>query len=411
MAPIAYLCSRYPSLSHTFILREVLALRGLGLRVDTYSVRRTPEYTAGADDREAQATTSVIVPPRPAEFLLANLRALVTCPGRYLSTLRRSLEMRAAGPKAAIWQLFYFGEAVLMWHWCSRAGTRHIHAHHANVGSDVALLASHLGGNGWSWSFTMHGPTELFDVREHRLAQKTEAATFVVCISEYARSQLMALVDAEHWAKLRVVHCGLDVGRFAPVDRLGRDGAPEILNVGRMVPVKGQSLLIEAMAELMRRGIEARLTIVGDGPKRPELEALAGRLGVTGRIEFAGAVAQDETLGYYERADVFATPSFAEGLPVVLMEAMATGLPVVASRIMGIPELVEEGVSGRLIAPGRADELADALAELLIDGAERRAEAGRAGRAKVVAEFAVERTAAQLLAVFRESVGFNGRPT
>jgi glycosyltransferase involved in cell wall biosynthesis len=402
LGPIAYLASSYPALSHTFILREVLALRRLGVRVDTYSVRRTPDYDLAAEDREARATTFVLVPPPPGELLLAHLRALVTRPRRYASTLRRALSMRAAGLKATVWQVFYFGEAVLMWHKCSRAGTRHIHAHHANVGSDVALLAAHLGGDGWSWSFTMHGPTELLDVPGHRLAQKAEAAGFVVCISEFARSQLMALVGTEHWPKLSVVHCGLDVGRFAAVARNGRPGPLEILNVGRAVPVKGQSLLIEALGELARRGIDARLTIVGDGPQAPELRELARRLGVTDRVEFAGAVGQDAILGFYERADVFATPSFAEGLPVVLMEAMATGLPVVATRIAGVPELVEEGVSGLLVTPGRVDELAAALERLIRSAPEDRAAMGAAGRTKVIDEFAIERTAEALLAVHGE---------
>ena len=400
---LAYLVSRYPSVSHTFILREVLALRAAGVRVDTFTVRRpAADYELSRDDREARDTTQALVPPVPLELVTAHLVALVTRPRRYLATLRLALGLRAAGGKAALWQVFYFGEAVLMWHKCRRAGARHIHAHHANVGSDVALLAARLGGRGWSWSFTMHGPTELFDVREHRLAQKTERALFVACISEYARSQLMGLVGTEHWDKLRIVHCGLDVSRFGAVDRSGRNGPLRILNVGRAVPVKGQSLLVEAIAELGRQGVDARLTVVGDGPQAAELRDSATRLAVAGQVEFAGAVGQDEILAYYRRADVFALPSFAEGLPVVLMEAMATGLPVVASRIAGIPELVEDGVSGLLVTPGRRDELVAALAALLCATPERRAEMGAAGRSRVEAEFASDRTAQVLLATFRE---------
>ena len=399
---LAYLVSRFPSVSHTFVLREVLALRAAGVRVDTYTVRRpSADYDLSRDDREARATTEVLVPPLPRELVAAHMTALLTRPHRYFGTLRLALSLRAAGARSALWQIFYFGEAALMWRKCMRSGARHIHAHHANVGSDVAMLATHLGGPGWSWSFTMHGPTELFDVREHRLAQKTERAHFVVCISEYARSQLMGLVATEHWSKLHVVHCGVDVRRFAAVSRNGRPAALEILNVGRVVPVKGQSLLVEALAELRRRGIDARLTIVGDGPQAPELRELTQRLGVEDRVEFAGAVGQDAILDYYERADVFAAASFAEGLPVVLMEAMATGLPVVASRIAGVPELVEDGVSGYLVAPGRVDELVAALERIATADPKARAAVGAAGREKVVAEFAIDRTAEDLLKVFR----------
>ena len=402
--PIAYICSRYPSISHVFILREVLALRRRGAEIQTFTVRH-----AGADqilseaDREEDARTITIVPPDPRELVLAHASALLTRPRRYLATLRRAVELRGPGPRALLWQVFYFGEAVLVWRQCRQRGIRHIHAHHANVGSDVALLAAHLGGADWSWSFTMHGSTEFFDVREHRLPQKVELARFVVCVSSHGRSQLMTHVATGHWDKLRVVHCGVDTALFAPAERGGR-AVPEILTVGRVVPVKGQSLLVEALAELRERGVDASLTVVGDGPELPALRALAERRGVGGRVRFAGAVGQDEIRSYYEHADVFALPSFAEGLPVVLIEAMATGLPVVASRITGIPELVEEGESGLLVVPGDGADLTNALERLLREPSERRRAMGAAGRAKVEAEFDLEQTAQQLAELYEELI-------
>jgi glycosyltransferase involved in cell wall biosynthesis len=176
----------------------------------------------------------------------------------------------------------------------------------------------------------------------------------------------------------------------------------EILSVGRAVPVKGQALLVEAVADLKRRGVEARLTIVGDGPALGDLRALAAALAVADSVSFEGAVGQEQILGYYERADVFALPSFAEGIPVVLMEAMATGLPVVSTTIAGIPELVDDGASGFLVTPGRVDELAGALERVLAAGAEERAEMGRVGRERVESEFATVRVAERLLELFRE---------
>lgn len=401
---LAYICSRYPSISHVFILREVRALRRAGAEIDTFTVRRSGDHELLSKvDREEDARTSAIVPAGPAALFAAHGRALLRAPGRYLSTLRLAIRLRGRGPKALLWQVFYFGEAALMWRRCERGGIRHIHAHHANVASDVALLASYLGGEGWSWSFTMHGSTEFFDVREHRLPQKVELARFVRCVSEHGRSQLMSLVDPEHWGKLRVVHCGVDVSQFAAVERDASEPALEILTVGRVVPVKGQSLLIESVAELAGRGVESRLTIVGDGPQLEPLRALAERLGVADRMTFAGAVGQDRIRDHYARAHVFALPSFAEGLPVVLIEAMATGLPVVASRITGIPELVEEEVSGLLVVPGRGSDLTAALERLLCAPEERRA-MGSAGRERVVREFDLDQTADELLAVFAEWV-------
>jgi glycosyltransferase involved in cell wall biosynthesis len=401
---LAYVVSRYPFVSHVFILREVLALRRAGVEVETFTIRRPgPENILSAADREAAATTHVIVPPAVTDLVVAHVTALVRSPRRYLATLALALRLRGRGARALLWQVFYFGEAALMWRACHGRGVRHIHAHHANVSSDVALLASRLGGPGWSWSFTMHGSTEFFDVREHRLRQKVELASFVVCVSHHGRSQLMGLVEPEHWDKLRVVRCGVDVSLFAPRDAAGAGEVLEVLTVGRIDPVKGQPLLVEAIADLRRRGVDARLTIVGDGAGLARLRALAERLGVADSVDFAGAVGQDEIRRYYERASAFALPSFAEGLPVVLIEAMACGLPVVASRITGIPELVDDGTSGLLVTPARGDELTAALAALAADPA-RRAAMGRAGREKVVAEFDIERTASRLVEVFRELV-------
>jgi glycosyltransferase involved in cell wall biosynthesis len=212
----------------------------------------------------------------------------------------------------------------------------------------------------------------------------------------------MGLVPPEHWPKLRVVRCSVDLERFPAIDRGGRTRAVEILSVGRAVPVKGQALLVEAVADLKRRGVEARLTIVGDGPALGDLRALAAALAVADSVSFEGAVGQEQILGYYERADVFALPSFAEGIPVVLMEAMATGLPVVSTTIAGIPELVDDGASGFLVTPGRVDELAGALERVLAAGAEERAEMGRVGRERVESEFATVRVAERLLELFRE---------
>jgi glycosyltransferase involved in cell wall biosynthesis len=397
-----------------FILREVLALRRAGVEVETFSIRRPgPEHVLSAADRDAAATTNVIVPPRPLALFAAHAAALLRNPGRYLATLALALRLRGRGSRAALWQVFYFGEAALMWRACRRAGVRHIHAHHANVASDVALLAAALGGRKWSWSFTLHGPAELFAVAQHRLAQKTERARFVICISDYARSQLMALVGTEHWDKLRVVHCGVDLSRFPLVDRAARERPREIVTVGSTEPRKGQALLVEAVAQLGARGVDAHLTVVGGGPQLSELRALAEELGVAGAIEFTGPVGQGEIGAYYERADVFAMGSFAEGIPVVLMEAMATGLPVVATQIAGIPELIRNGQSGFLVPPGRVDALAEALERVLGASPSQREAMGSAGRATVEAEFAINGVAEELLGIFGETTGvpFRSRAT
>jgi glycosyltransferase involved in cell wall biosynthesis len=391
-APVAYVVGLHPALSHTFILHEVEALRRLGVGVQTISIREaTGEHLLSERHRAAADTTYAVLPAGAGRLLGGHLRTFLRRPGRYLATLGLALRLSPPGLRGWLWQLFYFAEAMLVARRCKEVGVRHLHAHMANVPADVALLAAHYGG--WTWSFTMHGSWELFGVERHRLPQKVRSAAFVACISDFTRSQLMTNVDERDWPKLHVVHCGLDPEewtRQAPYP-----GGDEILVVGRLVPEKGYGLLLEAL-----RGLDARLVVVGSGPKEADLRAAAQKVGVADRVNFTGAVGQDEIRPYYERAAVFCSPSLAEGIPFVLMEAMAMELPVVASRIAGIPELVEDGVAGVLVPPGRADLLAEALAAVL-GNADREA-MGRAGRARVVEEFDIAEAAAQLSRFFAE---------
>ncbi|MFL5828105.1 MAG: glycosyltransferase family 4 protein [Thermoleophilaceae bacterium] len=401
---VGYLCSRYPAVSHTFVLREVRALRARGVHVHTFSIRRPRDSELlSSADREERKRTWYVLPANPLRLLAAHASAFARRPLRYLATFAEALRLSPGGVRGAFWQLFYFAESMLVARECRRRGIRHLHVHFANVGADVALLAARYGAVD-GFSFTLHGPTELADVAAHRLAEKARAARFVVCISDFARSQLMALLPADEWPKLHVVRCGVDPREFAAVTRNGGadangSGAVRVLNVGQAVERKGQALLVEALAQLADRGLDVRATVVGDGPARAALERLAERGGVADRIDFAGAVGQDEIRAHYGRADVFCLPSFAEGVPVVLMEAMATGLPVVASSVMGVPELVEDGTAGLLVPPGRVDRLADALARLAGDPG-LRSQMGAAGRRTVESDWSLERSAEQLEGLF-----------
>ena len=391
---VAYLVSKYPNVSHTFISREVHGVRARGMRVETFSIRRpAPADVLTDEDRADEDETFYVLPPSPAALLRAHATALRSAPWRYVRTLARALRLSAGGARNGLWQAFYFAEAILLWHELRRRGVRHVHAHFANVATGVAILVAEFGGPEWSWSFTMHGSSEFDDVTHYALADKVRSAEFVACIGDYCRSQLMKLVEPEYWGKLAIVRCGIDTDVFAAVDRSQRpDGPLRVLCVGRLVPGKGQAILIEAVATLRARGHDVRLTLVGEGPHRPALEAHARKLGVQTAVTFAGAVGQDRIRDHYAAADVFCLPSFSEGIPVVLMEAMATRLPVVTTHIMGIPELVIDDVTGLLVMPGRADALADALARLQDDRALRR-RLGDAGRGHVRAEFELMQSA------------------
>jgi glycosyltransferase involved in cell wall biosynthesis len=407
---IAYLIGHYPAITHTFILREIEQLRRLGFEIETFSVWRANEQDLLTPvDRAEDDRTYALLPPRPVDYLRAHLHRALRAPGAYVRTFARALGLSAQGMRGRLLGLSWFLEAVVVQRACERRGIRHVHVHLDGTAPAVGLLVAHLGNGAadrgpWSFSMTVHGSKEFFDVARQGLAPKVAAARFVVCVSDFTRSQLMALVDDTHWARLRVVHCGIDPDHFAPPagGRPG-DGPLRILTVGRLDNMKGVAILVEAVGELRRRGVAVALTVVGDGPQREHLQRLAERNSVGDDVTWAGPVGQDAIRDHYHAADVFCLPSFAEGIPVVLMEAMSTGLPVVANRITGIPELVEDEVSGLLVRPGRTDLLVGALQRLAAD-AELRERMGRAGREKVRREFESAALGGELARLFADEL-------
>jgi glycosyltransferase involved in cell wall biosynthesis len=408
---VAYLMSHYPVVSHAFVLREVEHLRAAGVPVDTLSVRRTPpgELLAEAD-RRAAATTFSVLPTSPGRLLGAHADALLRSPRRYLSTLALALRTGAPGARERLWHLFYFAEAMILLRHCRRAGISHIHAHFADSATDVAMLVTHyrggqrVDGRECTWSLAVHGSVEFYNVIRHGLEAKLASAHFAVAISDYGRSQLMLLTANDAWEHIHVVRCGVDLEVYRPPERRSDSAdAARIVFVGRLLHGKGLPLLFEAVSRLRAGGLDVTMTIVGDGPERAALETQARQLGLSNHVDFAGAVGQDDIRALYAAADIFCLPSFAEGIPVVAMEAMAMALPVVTTRITGVPELVEDGEQGLLVPPGRADRLADAL-ELLVRAPSERRRMGDAGRRKVSEDFDVARSARQMRSVLEREL-------
>jgi glycosyltransferase involved in cell wall biosynthesis len=412
VARIAYLMSHYPAISHAFVLREVEHLRATGLDIDTLSIHRAAdEELLSAADREAAATTMSVLPTDIRDLVSAHLVALTRAPRRYFSTLALALRTGAPGLRERLWHLFYFAEAMILLRHCRRAGIAHLHAQFADSATDVAMLVTHyrrgerVGGQPCTWSLAVHGSVEFYNVDRHALTDKIEAAQFAVGISDFGRSQLMRLSDSSRWGHIHVVRCGVDLMVYKPpAKRSNSATAAEVLFVGRLLHGKGLSLLFEAVAELRRRRLDVTLSVVGDGPARAEVEAAVRARRLTEHVRLLGSVGQDELLAKYAGADVFCLPSFAEGIPVVAMEAMAMELPVVTTRIMGIPELVEDGATGLLVPPGRVDALTDAL-DRLIRAPEERTRMGVAGREKVRADYDVARSARRMRAVLGAELG------
>jgi glycosyltransferase involved in cell wall biosynthesis len=401
---VAYLTSYYPAVSHTFIRREVVALREQGVDVKTFSIQGS--YGGGvlapADVAEERSTRSILARSR-----IAIMRDLVVALIRHPAVVAATMLDAARGVRGLrnrLWQVFYVAEAMILQQWVATWGATHVHAHFANAGADVArwtkVLGNRIGGS-WTWSFTMHGPTEFYAVEEHRLREKVRDADFVACISDFCRSQLMVFSDPTEWSKLHVVHCGVVPDEFEQSEG-SSDGVFTVVCVGRLVPEKGQMVLVQAAKQLADEGVAARIVFVGDGRSREELEAEASKYGIDAL--FVGYVGEEEVPKWLSQADVFCLPSFAEGVPVVLMEAMAAGLPVVTSRIAGIQELVEDDVSGFVLPPGRDDLLATALSTIARDRTRGRA-MGMSGRQKVQRDFDVSVSARQLARAFGDIAG------
>jgi glycosyltransferase involved in cell wall biosynthesis len=394
---VAYLTGIYPRATDTFIQREVAALREAGVEVHTFAVRRPgDDQLVGADQERERAGTTYLLAHGPARMAAAHLRLALSGPGRYRRALALAWRTRRPGLKGTLWQLAYFAEAGLLARLVRRRGVDHLHNHLADASCTVAMLAAELGG--FPFSFTIHGPGVFFEAVTWRLDEKARRAAFVACISWFARSQVAVFAPADRLDHLHVVHCGVDLDRAVVAEH--RDGGQRVLFVGRLVELKGLAGLIEALARLADRHPDTVLTVVGDGPDRSRFEALARRRGVADRVRFVGYRPADEVAELLGRVDVFALPSYAEGVPVSLMEAMAAGVPVVATQVGGVSELVEDGVSGHVLRPGDTDQLTDALDRLLSDPGWR-ARLGAAGRRRVVADFDSRTEARRLLTLFR----------
>lgn len=395
---LAYLTSLYPAASHTFIRREVEAMRELGFDVDTFSIRApSAGETVNELDRREAERTFYLLRQSFLSFAAAHGSALLTRPIQYLRTFGLSLFHRAPGARGLLLGIAHFAESILLARELKRRGSTHLHNHFANSAATVGLLATRFLGIGWS--FTMHGISETDYPAGLMLGRKIEAANLVACVSWFGRAQGMRIVDPAYWEKMHVVRCGLPFDRL-PLRSPSKHGIRTIICVGRLSPEKGQAGLLQVFAQLLRDHPDLQLRLVGDGPDRANLEALAGELGLGNSLTFVGRLSEEDTLNEIARSDLLVLPSFMEGLPIVLMEAMALGVPVIASGVAGIPEIVEDGTTGLLFAPSDWPQL-QARIERLMSDRTLCDELAKKGREKVSAEFDAKKSAAELGRLFQ----------
>jgi colanic acid/amylovoran biosynthesis glycosyltransferase len=394
---IAYLVSQYPAVNHTFILREIRKLReaGFDVRVISIDAPDRPLALMDADEQEEAAATYHIKPQGISGALRAQLSTLATRPLSYLRGLGYAVWLGRLDARKILSHLLYFVEAVMVGRQLRQLGLSHVHVHFS---STVGLIARRIFPV--SMSITFHGADEFNDAFGFHLTEKIRESRFICAISSYARSQSLKAADYKDWNKIEVAPLGIDPNVFLPRPFRESPEMFEIICVGRLAPAKAQFILIAAIDRLVKEGRNVRLRLVGDGQDRAALERNVKTRQLTGRVVFEGWLNPERVRELYRLTDIFALASFAEGVPVVLMEAMAMEIPCVATRITGIPELIRDGVDGCLVTPADEAELARAITRLIDDAVLRR-RLGEAGRRRVLEKYDLAHNVDYLASIFQ----------
>jgi len=404
---VAYLVNQYPAVSHSFIRREIVALEALGVTVERFSIRPPPADLVDPADLAEQARTREILRAGPVALLGALLATAIQMPGAWLGALAATLRLGRLSDRGRLRHLAYLAEACLLLRWLrASGGVGHLHAHFGTNPAAVAMLTRMLGGP--PYSFTVHGPEEFDHPVELALPDKIKHAVAVIAVSEFGKSQLYRWIPHTEWSKVRVVRCGVDAAFLQAGPREIADNH-RLVCIGRLSEQKGQLLILDAAAVLAREGIDFELVLAGDGDMRAEVERRIRELGLTGKVRITGWVSNDVVRQELLGARVLLLPSFAEGLPVALMEALALGRPAISTFVAGIPELLENRINGWLIPAGSVSAMVVAMKEALEAPAAELARMGRAGAAAVAARHDSTKEAARLLDVFREAASSNDR--
>jgi colanic acid/amylovoran biosynthesis glycosyltransferase len=391
---LAYWLSQYPAINHAFMLREARRLRELGFDIRIASIRppdRPFDQLTPVEQEEAQ-DVFYVQRQGAGSMLRTHLATLLRRPAGYLRGLRCALATGRAG-------MLYFIEAVIAGDWMMRQRLSHVHIHYC---STVGLIATRIFPI--TMSVTFHGQAEFVDPAGFQLLEKIQASLFCRAISLHGRSQMLKVTDYREWPKIEVTFLGVDPREFTPRPFRAEPDPFQIVCVGQLAPVKGQHMLVEAIDLLVREGRRVRLRIAGDGPDRAGLEEDIAQRKLGQQVMMEGYLNQDKLRALYAESDALALPSFAEGLPVVLMEAMAMEIPCVATWITGIPEIIAHERNGLLAPPGDAEALAQAIARLMDDAGLRRS-LGQQGRVTILEKFDLRKNTEELARIFRRWLG------
>ena len=394
---IAYLVNQYPTTSHSFIRREIHALEAQGVEVLRFSIQPLREQLVNEADRLERGRTRVVLGAGAAGHALSVLACAVRRPAAALRALILAIRLGWRSDRGLLRHLAYLAESCVLTRWLQRAGADHVHAHFGTNPAMVAMLCRELGGP--TFSFTVHGPEEFDKPQFLGLREKVQRAAFVVAISSFGRGQLYRWARSEDWPKIEVVRCGVDEDLLrAPAAPVPAD--PRLVCVARIAEQKGHLLLVEAAALLAAEGLDFQIVLVGEGPMRHQVEELIQRRGLTDRFLLTGRLDGRQVREAILGSRALVLPSFAEGLPVVVMEALALRRPVIATAIAGNPELLEAGVTGWLVPAGSVEALAGAMRAALQASPVLLEEMGRAGAVLIALQHDVSREARKLATLF-----------
>ncbi len=398
---IGYLVNTYPRPSHSFIRREIAALERFGFSIHRFSMRSDEEALTDPADLAEHAKTERILDLGGRKLVMNLLRQSLRAPKATARGLRLAWKRARAGESSFLRQFIYLAEGATVALRANALGLSHIHAHFGTNSTRVAAYARLLGGP--RFSFTVHGPEEFDGPLALDLGEKIKSSQFCAAISSYGRSQLYRWTEPEYWQNVKVVHCGIELANWPEPGPMPQGDQLRMVAIGRFAEQKGFGLLIKSFAAAHRRNPALHLSLVGDGPLRPQIEAMLRQEGMEQAVDLLGWQDENGVRNALAASHLLVVPSFAEGLPVVIMEAMASARPCIATYVAGVPELVRPGYEGWLVPAGDCDALSAAMLDAARTDRAQLEEMGQAARVRVMERHDIDQSARLLARHFLSS--------
>jgi colanic acid/amylovoran biosynthesis glycosyltransferase len=385
---VAYIMTHYPRVALTYIAGEIDEVERNGGEIFPIVMNLPAQGDLSTDEARDRQRRSVYLKASPLRVAVTTIGAILAHPIKMARLAFSAVRSARSDVGLMGRRLVHLSYGALAAQHCREQGIRHMHAQFGLAPATIAWFACQILNfdrrPASTWSFTIHGFHDFVNETESRLDLKAASAAFVICVSDFTKSQLCRVTDPHYWDRFHVLRCGIDLAAFPLRNPRPQRKVPRIAIVGRLSPEKGHRILLDAVRKLADQNAAVEVDIIGDGPSADAIRRQAAELGIEKRVFFAGELLPDEVSRRLADADIFCMASFAEGLPISIMEAMAVGVPVVTTWIGGIPELAINGVTALTVPPGNSDALAIAIKQLMTDETLRE-------RLVVAARAAVER--------------------